>query len=127
MDGLKAAGLSALLGTMALALVLAVALPAVAAERCTGEQVRASWYGPGFHGRTTANGERYNQHGLSAAHKTLPFGTRLRVSYRGKSVAVRVNDRGPYIKGRSLDLSRGAAERIGLIQPGHARVCMEVV
>ena len=81
----------------------------------------ASWYGPGFHGRTTANGERYNMHGNSAAHKTLPFGTRLRVCYQG-CVDVRINDRGPYIGARELDLSRGAAAQIGLIHPGVANV-----
>lgn len=74
----------------------------------------ASWYGPGFHGRTTANGERYNMYGMTAAHKTLPFNTRLRVTYKGKTVVVRINDRGPYIKGRDLDLSYGAAKRLGI-------------
>jgi rare lipoprotein A len=81
----------------------------------------ASWYGPGFHGRTTANGERYDMHGLTAAHKTLPFGTQLRVCYQG-CVDVRINDRGPYIGARELDLSYGAANAIGLIHPGVANV-----
>lgn len=76
-----------------------------------------SWYGPGFHGRTTANGEAYNQYGYTAAHKTLPFGTRLEVCYEG-CVAVRINDRGPFIGSRELDLSYGAAKAIGLIGPG---------
>ena len=76
-----------------------------------------SWYGPGFHGRLTANGEVYDQMGLTAAHKTLPFGTRLRVCYQG-CVNVRINDRGPFIGARELDLSRGAAEAIGLTHPG---------
>ena len=67
--------------------------------------VLTSWYGPGFHGNLTANGERYNQHGLTAAHKTLPFGTRLRVCFE-RCAVVRVNDRGPYIHGRGLDLSK---------------------
>lgn len=79
----------------------------------TGKTVHASWYGPGFHGRKTANGERFNQNAMTAAHKTLPFGTRVRVSYKGRSVVVRINDRGPFIKGRSIDLSKGAARRIG--------------
>ena len=78
-----------------------------------------SWYGPGFHGRLTANGERYNQHGLTAAHKTLPFGTRLRVCLDG-CVVVRINDRGPFISNRELDLSYGAAAEIGLVPRGVA-------
>ena len=81
----------------------------------------ASWYGPGFHGRTTANGERYDMHGLTAAHKTLPFGTQLRVCYQG-CVDVRINDRGPYIGARELDLSKGAAQAVGLINSGVANV-----
>ena len=80
-----------------------------------------SWYGPGFHGNLTANGERYDMHGISAAHQTLPFGTKLRVCYDG-CVDVRINDRGPYIGARELDLSRGAANAIGLINPGVTNV-----
>ena len=81
----------------------------------------ASWYGPYFHGRTTANGEVYNMHGLTAAHKTLPFNTQLRVCYQG-CVDVRINDRGPYIGARELDLSYGAAQAVGLVSPGVANV-----
>ena len=81
----------------------------------------ASWYGPYFHGRITANGETYDLHGFTAAHKSLPFGTELRVCYDG-CVDVRINDRGPYIGARELDLSRGAANAIGLINPGVANV-----
>ena len=81
----------------------------------------ASWYGPYFHGRLTANGEIYNMYGITAAHKTLPFGTKLRVCYQG-CVDVRINDRGPYIGARELDLSKGAAEAIGVIHPGVANV-----
>ena len=83
--------------------------------------VLTSWYGPGFNGLLTANGERYNQHGLTAAHKTLPFGTRLRVCYK-RCAVVRVNDRGPYIHGREIDLSKGAADAIGLTASGVGRV-----
>ena len=79
-----------------------------------------SWYGPGFHGRLTANGEIYNQYELTAAHKTLPFGTRLKVCLDG-CVVVRINDRGPYISNRDLDLSYGAAAEIGLVSKGVAR------
>ena len=81
----------------------------------------ASWYGSYFHGRTTANGETYNMYGITAAHKTLPFGTELRVCYQG-CVDVRINDRGPYIGQRELDLSYGAAKAIGLVEPGVATV-----
>ena len=80
-----------------------------------------SWYGPGFHGNLTANGERYDMYGISAAHKTLPFGTRLRVCYQG-CVDVSINDRCPYIGSRELDLSYGAAKAIGLVDPGVATV-----
>lgn len=77
---------------------------------------RASWYGPGFHGRRTASGETFNTHDLTAAHRTLPFGTRVRVVNKrtGKSVVVRINDRGPYAHGRVIDLSRASAQAIGL-------------
>ncbi len=74
----------------------------------------SSWYGNEFHGRGTANGEIFDQYDFTCAHRTLPFGTWLRVTFRGRSVIVRVNDRGPFIKGRILDLSRGSAESIGL-------------
>jgi rare lipoprotein A len=83
--------------------------------------VLSSWYGPGFDGRLTANGERYNQHALTAAHKTLPFGTRLRVCFL-RCAVVRVNDRGPYIRGREIDLSKGAADAIGLTDSGVGRI-----
>jgi rare lipoprotein A len=80
-----------------------------------------------WQGKETANGERYNSEGLTAAHKTLPFGTRLRVTYKGKSVIVRVNDRGPFIKGRQLDLSRGAAQQLGMLNAGVAAVQVDVM
>lgn len=89
----------------------------------------ASWYGPGFHGRTTANGERYDMHGMTAAHKSLPFGTQVKVTNRnnGKSVVVRINDRGPYVGKRIIDLSRTAADTIDMIGPGTAEVIVEVL
>ena len=98
------------------ALLLAASTSATAAGT-----MLTSWYGPGFHGRLTANGEVYDQMGYTAAHKTLPFGTRLRVCYQG-CVNVRINDRGPYIGARELDLSKRAAQKIGLIWPGVANV-----
>ena len=80
----------------------------------------ASWYGPKFHGRRTASGNRFNMHDLIAAHKTLPIGTVLLVKNlkNGKSVKVKVLDRGPYIKGRELDLSYGAAKKLGMFGDG---------
>lgn len=78
----------------------------------------ASWYGPGFEGLPTASGEPYDPYGYTAAHKTMPLGTELVVKYGGRSVQVTVNDRGPYVGGRDLDLSQGAAESIGLTQAG---------
>ncbi|RMG71338.1 MAG: septal ring lytic transglycosylase RlpA family protein [Nitrospirae bacterium] len=89
----------------------------------------ASWYGPKFHGRKTASGEVFDMYRLTAAHKSLPFGTRLRVTNpeNGKSVVVKINDRGPFVRGRDLDLSYGAARRIGLIQKGTSRVYVEVL
>jgi rare lipoprotein A len=83
--------------------------------------VIASWYGPGFHGNRTANGERYNMMEPTAAHKSLPFGTRLKVCYKTCEV-VRVTDRGPFIPGRDLDLSKGTAQRIGMLGAGVAPV-----
>ncbi len=82
------------------------------------EGALASWYGPGFEGNPTASGEPYNPYGFTAAHKTMPLGTQLTVNYQGNSVDVTVNDRGPYVGDRSLDLSQGAAEAIGLDQAG---------
>lgn len=89
----------------------------------------ASYYGRRFHGRLTANGERFNMNAMTAAHKTLPFGTRVRVTNprNGKSVTVRINDRGPFIRGRTIDLSRAAAQRIGMISTGHARVKLDIL
>lgn len=90
----------------------------------TGEVVKASWY---KHGKITANGERFDPNGLTAAHKKLPFGTILLLTYEGKSVIVRINDRGPFIKGREIDLSKGAAEALGCIENGVCDVRMTVM
>ncbi|MEX0685057.1 MAG: septal ring lytic transglycosylase RlpA family protein [Balneolales bacterium] len=88
------------------------------------ERGEASWYGPGFHGKQTANGETYNQNDLTAAHRTLPFDTRVRVENlsNGKTVVVRINDRGPYANSRIIDLSQKAAQRIDMIDSGIASV-----
>ncbi|MEM6883642.1 MAG: septal ring lytic transglycosylase RlpA family protein [Verrucomicrobiota bacterium] len=80
----------------------------------------ASWYGEPFHGRKTASGETYNMHGVSAAHKHLPFGTRLHLTNpkNGNSVVVTINDRGPFVRGRDLDLSLGAARKLDMVDDG---------
>lgn len=87
----------------------------------------ASWYGPGFQGHRTASGERFNSGGLTAAHRSLPFGTRVRVTNNvtGRSVVVRINDRGPFVGGRQIDLAAGAARAIGM--SGTSYVSMAVV
>jgi len=89
----------------------------------------ASWYGPGFHGRRTASGEIFDQNAMTAAHKTLPFGTRLLVkdSVSGKSVVVVINDRGPYVGNRVLDLSARAAEQLDMAARGISRVIAQVL
>lgn len=95
-------------------LVLAGSVPCAHAET-------ASWYGSGHR---TANGERFNPAGLTAAHRSLPFGTRVRVTYGARSVVVRINDRGPFIAGRTIDLSRGAARAIGLSGVGRVHLAI---
>lgn len=134
------AGLTALVATLALS-TAATATPSVnstqsdvsvASKQLIAQSVgQASFYGnqPGEGGSLTANGERYNPGGLTAAHRTLPFGTKVRVTSpnTGKSVVVRINDRGPFIGGRIIDLSVGAARSIGLTSSGVGTVRMEVV
>jgi rare lipoprotein A len=80
------------------------------------QQGKASWYGPGFHGRRTASGEIFNRRAMTAAHRTLPFGTLVRVvnPRTGRSAVVRINDRGPYARGRIIDLSQASAEALGI-------------
>lgn len=89
----------------------------------------ASWYGPGFHGNRSASGEPYNQNALTAAHRSLPFGTRVRVTNlnTGVSVIVRINDRGPFVRGRIIDLSAAAARMLGMMGSGVAPVSIEVL
>ena len=91
--------------------------------------MKASWYGPKFHGRVTANGEIYDQMAFTAAHKSLRFGTLLKLTNKknGKSVIVRINDRGPYIPGRQLDVSKAVAMELGMIQKGVARLEVEEI
>src|SRR5437867_836595 len=89
----------------------------------------ASWYGPGFHGNRTANGDIYDQYELTAAHPSLPLGTRVMVTNleNGRAVQVRINDRGPFVGGRAIDLSYAAARTIGMVGPGTVRVRVEVL
>jgi rare lipoprotein A len=89
----------------------------------------ASWYGPGFHGNLTANGEIFDMHALTAAHRTLPFGTQVKVTNlrSGKSVVLTINDRGPFVEGRLIDVSRRAASLLGIHKAGIAPVRVEVV
>ena len=87
---------------------------------------KASWYGPGFHGRRTASGERFDTGEMTAAHRTLPFGSRVQVCTRRRCVTVRINDRGPFVRGRVVDLSRAAAQALGIEGTGVARVTVRV-
>ncbi|GIW45582.1 MAG: lipoprotein, RlpA family [Candidatus Binatia bacterium] len=93
------------------------------------QQGVASWYGPRFHGNPTASGEVFDQYDLTAAHPTLPLGTRVLVTNleNGRQVEVRVNDRGPFVRGRVIDLSYAAARALGMTRPGTAQVRVEVI
>jgi len=103
--------------------------PYVSAPKGYVEYGVASWYGADFHGRLTSNGERYNMYGRTAAHRKLPFGLFVRVTRldNGANVVVRINDRGPFVRGRCLDLSYGAAIALGLVDHGVAEVKIEVL
>ncbi|WP_207458465.1 septal ring lytic transglycosylase RlpA family protein [Azospirillum sp. SYSU D00513] len=115
---------------LSLAALTAISAPALAQEDepAFAEDGIASWYGPGFHGRKTASGEVFNQNAMTAAHKELPLGSRVTVTdvETGKSVEVLINDRGPFIDGRVIDLSRGAARELGIIEQGVAEVRVEM-
>jgi rare lipoprotein A len=90
---------------------------------------KVSWYGPGFHGRRTANGEIFNTNEMTMAHRSLAFGSRVRVTNldNGRSIVVRVNDRGPYVGGRIADLSHAAASRLGFVEDGVVRARIELI
>jgi rare lipoprotein A len=94
------------------------------AQRRLGRAWIATYYGQEFAGRRTASGEKFNPSAMTAAHRTLPFGTRVRVtnSRNGRSIIVRINDRGPFVKGRSIDLSSGAARAIGMASTADVRI-----
>ena len=100
------------------ALLLALAFLVLGSGCAEAKVSLASWYGPGFEGLPTASGEPYDPYGYTAAHKTMPLGTELVVRYGGSSVQVTINDRGPYVGDREIDLSQGAAEAVGLTQAG---------
>ena len=102
--------------------------PSIGTEELRLEGI-ASYYADEFHGRTTSNGETYDMHALTAAHRTLPFNTRVRVTNlaNNKSVVVRINDRGPFVSDRIIDLSYGAAQELSMIGPGTARVTLEIL
>jgi peptidoglycan lytic transglycosylase len=127
----RSAVLLALCGLAACAVPQArVRLPSAPATENRATQIGvASWYGPGFHGQATASGAIYNQDDLTAAHQTLPLGTRVMVTNlnNGRSVEVLVNDRGPFAKGRIIDLSHAAAESLDMVGAGTAMVRLEVI
>lgn len=103
-------------------------MPPLDLEPClVFERALVSWYGPGFHGRLTANGETFDQNAMTAAHKTLPFNTYVRVSNQssGRSVIVRINDRGPFIEPREFDLSAHAGALLGLDKTGVGMMTIE--
>lgn len=113
--------LAPLVAMLALVLLAELVVPASAA--------RASWYGAQFHGRITASGERFDQHASTCAHKTLRFGTLIRVTNlaNGRSAVCRVTDRGPFVAGRVIDVSRGVAVRLGMIRSGSAPVRLQIL
>jgi len=115
------------------ALLILISVPTGASAKVVipgyTQQGIASYYGGKFHGRKTASGEIFNQWARSAAHKSLPLGTKVRVTKlsNGRSIVVRINDRGPFVKGRIIDLSRKAAQDLGIIKSGVAKVKVEVL
>jgi rare lipoprotein A len=116
-------------GKLTLILLLLVTVSAYAEPPATVEEGEASYYADSLHGNNTASGEPYDKNAMTAAHRTLPFGTRVKVAYpkTGKSVEVIINDRGPHAEGRIIDLSGAAARALGLIDDGTGRVTLEVI
>jgi rare lipoprotein A len=113
------------IGVAALVMGLCLSVTGSALAQCGG----ASWYGPGFHGKRAASGERFNQNAMTAAHRTLPFGTVVKVvdQRTGKSVTVKINDRGPFHGSRIIDLSKAAASKLGFRNAGTTKVCISNV
>ena len=130
-----AASLRAYAHTLAAVVALLVAAPTGQGPQFADtlpdwmQQGRVSWYGPGFHGRLTANGEVFDTNELTMAHRSLDFGSEVRVTNleNGRSVVVRVNDRGPYVRGRIADLSRAAADELGFVDDGVVRARIELL
>ncbi len=118
---------------MLISLVLLININGCARKRTPSEKRvyigEASWYGRKFHGKTTASGERYNMRALTAAHPYLPFDTRVRVTHlgNGRSVIVRINDRGPFVGNRIIDLSHRAARSLRMVEEGVAQVKLEIL
>lgn len=110
-------------------LLCAVQMPLQTASAADVQEGEASYYADSLQGNKTASGEPYDRNALSAAHRTLPFGTKVRVTYleTGQSVNVVINDRGPHVKGRIIDLSGAAAAKIGLKEAGHGKVRLEII
>lgn len=115
--------------TLFISLFITLGANAVDFHKGYKEAGTASYYGKKFHGRLTANGEKFNMHALTAAHKSLPFNTLVKVTdvSTGRYIMVRINDRGPFIKGRTIDLSKGAARELGMLKKGVANVEIELV
>ena len=113
----------------ALMLMFAMFTPAHSAPSAEVLEGEASYYADSLQGNKTASGEAYDKGALTAAHRSLPFGAKVRVTYlkTGKSVVVEINDRGPHVKNRIIDLSRAAAQEIGLIEDGHGKVKLEIL
>ena len=113
----------------ACAIALIAAAPVFAAKTLIKDNALASYYGAQYHGRPTSSGEIFDMYGMSAAHRTLPFGTMLEITNleNGSSAIVRVNDRGPFVEGREIDVSLGAAEKLGMIASGVARVSISIL
>jgi len=118
-----------MLRTLACGLLGATVLTACAAPQTSGQKGIASWYGSRFQGRATASGEHFNSAAMTAAHPSLPFGTRIRVTNldNGRAAVLRINDRGPNKAGRILDVSRRAAEVLGFRKKGLTRVRIDVI
>ena len=135
-ESLRRAWLAKILGSCLLVFILAVSLAGCGAIHNAGvpdagdiQFGMASWYGEKFHGRIATSGEKYDMYKFTAAHRTLPFGTLVRVTNigNGRTVIVKINDRGPWISGRVIDLSYAAAKKIGMVNDGVARVRLEVI
>ena len=112
-----------------LAFIFLTLFGCVSSQKSVYQTGKASWYGDKFHGRKTASGEIYNMNAMTAAHRKLPFGTRVKVTSKanGQSVIVKINDRGPFAKKRIIDVSKAAAKKLGMIKSGEISVSIVVL